>query len=272
MRLHPGLLLALLLAACSRNGDAVPLYSYLVTPSGHTYRLLKTGPVMGAEGKKLGTMVSYAAETREIAKLGAEAEELAAALAPEMALGGETSVIVQATVGHDPRKLISKSVSYSTVFERKDGSWQRLPPKAGEPMVLGGTDAALQPPEDASFPYDAATLKGASDAAARWVALVDAGNVDASITATSKTFFAQVSEDQWRGFVKQGRTIPEGTKRIELYRMQTRTGNVPMPPGGGAVVQYELRPSQGGRLLERVMLLNEKDGWRPAGYALQPLP
>jgi hypothetical protein len=272
MRLRPVLLLALLLAACSRNGDAVPLYSYLVTPSGHMYRVVKTGPVMGAQGKKLGTMVSYAAETREVARLAAEAEELAAALAPEMALGGETSVIVQATVGHDPRKLISKSVSYSTVFERKDGSWKRLPPKAGEPQMLGGGDASSKPPDDASFPYDAATLKGASEAAAKWVALVDAGNVDASITATSKAFFAQVSEGQWRGFVTQGRALPEGSKRVELYRMHTRSGSVPMPPGGGAVVQYEVRPPQGGRFLERVMLLNEKDGWRPAGYALQPIP
>jgi len=60
-----------------------------------------------------------------------------------------------------------------------------------------------------------------------------------------------------------------GGKRVELYRLQTRKGSVPMPPGGAAVVQYELRTSQGGRFIERVTLVNEKDGWRPVGYAFQ---
>jgi len=111
-------LLCALLAACSKSADAdTPLpgggYSYLVTPAGRMYRLLATGPVIGAEGKKLGTMVSYAGETREIARIGAEAEEIVAALGLEMELSGETAIIVQANVGYDPRKMISKSVSYN---------------------------------------------------------------------------------------------------------------------------------------------------------------
>ena len=57
---------ATLLAACSKS-VTTPLpgggYSYLVTPTGHMYRVLKVDPVIGGKGKKLGTTVSYAGET-----------------------------------------------------------------------------------------------------------------------------------------------------------------------------------------------------------------
>src|SRR5512133_447195 len=99
-------LVCALLAACSKAADAGgPLpgggYSYLVTPSGRMFRVLKAGPIIGGEGKKIGTMVSYAGETREVAHIVSDAEQIAAALGPEMELSGETAVIVQANVGYD---------------------------------------------------------------------------------------------------------------------------------------------------------------------------
>ncbi len=271
------LVCAALLAGCSRSTDTVtPLpgggYSYLVTPSGHMYRILKTGPVFGAGGKKLGTMVSYAGETREIARIGADAQEIVAALAPELELVGETSMIVQANVGYDPRKTISTSVSYNAVFERREGRWVRLPPRPGEPRELDGVDASPRPPDDPSFPYDPAKARGAADAAAKWVTLIDAGNVDACVAGMSETFRSQASADQWRGLVVQRSALAASARRVELYRMQTRNAGLPAPPGSAAVVGYEVRAAQGGRYLERVMLLNEKDGWRPAAYVFQPIP
>lgn len=272
-----GLRLALacaLLAACSKSVDPAPPlpgggYSYLVTPAGRMYRVLAMGPVIGAEGKKLGTMVSYAGETREIARIGADAEEIVAALGPEMELASETSIIVQANVGYDPRKMISKSVSYNVGFKRQDGRWVRSQPKADEPKELDGIDGSPKPPDDPSFPFDPARTKGAAEAAAKWVALIDAGNADGSVAAMSETFRAQLSMDQWRGLVARRSGLQVGGKRIELYRMQTRKVSVPVPPGGAAVVQYEVRPPLGGRFIERVTLLNEKDRWRPVGYAFQ---
>ena len=77
--------------------------------------------------------------------------------------------------------------------------------------------------------------------------------------------------DRWRGRLAERRKSGASGKRVELYRMQSRAGDVPTPDGT-VVVQYELRPEQGGRFLERVILLNEQDGWRPAGYAFQPVP
>ncbi len=269
-------LVCALFAACSRSCDAkTPLagggYSYLVTPAGHMYRILASGPFIGAQGKKLGTMVSYAGETREVARITADAQELVAALGPEMELGGETTIIVQANVGYDPRKVLSRSVLFNVVFEHKDGRWLRLPPKADDPKELDGIDGPPKPPDDPSFPFDPAKTKGAAETAAKWVALIDAGNVDGSVAAMSEAFRSKVSMDQWRGLVAQGSRLAASAKRMELYRMLTRHSSVPVPPGGAAVVQYEVRTSHGGRFIERVMLLNERDGWRPAGYAFQSL-
>jgi hypothetical protein len=267
-----------LLAACSRNADAGdPLpgggYSYLVTPAGRMYRILRMGPMIGAEGKKLGTVVSYAGETREMARITRDARELVSALGPEMEVSGETAIIVQVNVGYDPRRTISHHVAYNVVFDRQAGrGWGRLPPKADEPKEIGGIDGSAQPPDDPSFPFDPAKASGAARAAARWVALIDAANLDESVAAMSASFRSQLSLDTWRGFVVQRSAIAAGASRVELYRMQTRNANVPIPPGGGAVVEYELRSSQGRRFVERVTLLNEKDGWRPAGYALQAIP
>ena len=272
-------LVCVLLIGCSKTGAADrPLpgggYSYLVTSSGQMLRILKTGPITGVEGKKIGTMVSYAADTRDVARLVRDAEELVAALGPEIELSGETAVVVQAYVGYDPRKTISRSVSYNVVFDLNDGRWVRSAPKKGDPKELGGVEGSLRPPEDPSFPYDPAKTNAAADAAAKWVALLDRGDASASVAAMGEAFRSQVKEsmDRWRALLAQRNKPGAPGKRVELYRMQTRTGNVPVAAGGAAVVQYEVRPEQGGRFLERVMLLNEQEGWRPAGYAFQVVP
>jgi hypothetical protein len=86
----------------------------------------------------------------------------------------------------------------------------QLPPKAGEPKELEGVDALPKPPEDASFPFDAARTKGTADAAAKWVALIDAGDTDASVAAVIETFRSQVAADQWRGLVNAFQPIAVG--------------------------------------------------------------
>jgi len=86
------------------------------------------------------------------------------------------------------------------------------------------------------------------------------------------TFRSQVPPEQWRGLVMQRKSLAVGAKRVELYRMQTRNANVPIPPGGAAAIQYEVRSAQGDRFIERVLMVNQVDGWRPAGYAIQHIP
>ncbi|HET8541431.1 MAG TPA: DUF4019 domain-containing protein [Anaeromyxobacter sp.] len=267
----------LVAAACSRGPDrgAFPGggYSYLVTPSGRMFRLLRTGPMIGAEGKRLGAVVSYAGDTREVARITSDADEIVGALGPEMEASGEPAIIVQANLGWDPRKTISTSVLYGVVFERREDRWARLPPKPGQPAEVEGVAASPGPPDDPSFPFDPAAARDAAQAAARWVALLDASDADGSLAATTPSFRVQLEAelDTWRSLVAQRGRLGAAGGRVELYRMLTRNASVPVPAGGAVIVQYELRPPQGGRFLERVILLPERQGWRPAGYSFRPL-
>jgi hypothetical protein len=67
--------------ACGRNPSGS--YSYLVLPSGHMFRVLRTGSAVNEEQQKVGTILSYAGETPELSRVEADADALAAALAPE---------------------------------------------------------------------------------------------------------------------------------------------------------------------------------------------
>jgi hypothetical protein len=235
------------------------------------YRVLKAGPVLGAGGKKLGTMVSYASETPVVAEIEKDADEIVGALGLEMQLSGETALIVQANVGYDPRKAVSRSVAYDVVFELRDGRWVRAPRKEPEVEALDKIDGSPRPPDDPSFPFDALALESAARAAERWSALLDAGDVSASAAGTTQVFQAQTSVEQWRAVVAE-RSQRAGGERRELYRMQAPSGKG-KAPGVAAILVYDVRPPQGGRFLERIMLVNEqKDGWRTGGYAFQPVP
>jgi len=51
--------------------------------------------------------------------------------------------------------------------------------------------------------------------------------------------------------------------------LQTRIASPSVSNETGIVLQYEARPKQGGRYLERVTLTKEQNTWRIAGYAYQ---
>jgi len=216
--MHLLLVCALLIGGSEKSAAPLPGsgYSYLVTPSGHIFRILQTGPIIGGEGKKIGTAVSYAAETRQVARLVRDAEELVTALGPELELSGETAVVVQAQVGYDPRKMISTHVTYMVPFERNQGRWKRSPPRKDDPKELDGVDDSPESPEDPSFPYDRAKMNAAASAAAKWLALLDAGDGDASVAAMSQGFRSQMenSMDRWRGRLAERRKPGASGKRL----------------------------------------------------------
>ena len=166
-------------------------------------------------------------------------------------------------------------MAYNAVFDLHDGRWVQSSAKKDVPKELDGPfDGSSKPPEDSSFPYDQGKTNAAADAAAKWVALLDAGDADAVAPSMSEVFRSRITKsmDHWRRMVAQRNKLGVSGKRVELYRMQNRSGNAPGPAGGAAVVLYEVRPAQGGRFLERVMLLNEQTEWRLAGYAFQMVP
>jgi hypothetical protein len=266
------------LSACSKgcapavSGETQGTYSYVVTPSGEMFRLLKTGPFFGAQHEKLGTMVFYAGTTRDIARIEADAETLVAAVGPEIQATGEKGLIVGVNVGYDPRKTFSRSDSYNVVFALADGRWIRILRKGDGPSELGSASSPAAPPDDPVFPYDASVTQAGASGAASWLALLDTGATDAAVAAMTETFRDQVTQSaaQWRGVLERRKGLAPG--RTELYRMQARPANVPTPSSSVVSVQYEGHTQTGARVLERVAMLCEPKGCQPAGYVFQRIP
>jgi hypothetical protein len=277
MRVRVGLGCLLALSACSRGcAPSSPeglsaTYSYLVTPSGEMFRLLKTGPFYGAQHEKLGTMVFYAGATREVKRIETDAETLVAALGPEMQAAGEKALMVGVNVGYDPRKAFSQSDSYNVLFALADGRWIRVVRKGDGPQELSG-GGTTTPPEDPLFPFDAERTKAGAVAAAQWVALLDAQDGDAAVAAMTDTFRGQVTQapGPWQTVLARRKGLAPGRK--ELYRMQTRPASLTTPNSSVVTVAYETPSQGGGRVLERVAMVCDPKGCQSAGYGFQPVP
>jgi hypothetical protein len=238
------LFVALLAAAACKSvapasAQALPGggYSYLVVPSGEMFRILAVGPLVGAAGKKLSTMIKYAGEKREIDKITADAELLVAAMGPEMEASGETAATLSADVGYDPRPAFNQSQSFNVVFELHDGRWNRFPLKE-EAKDLEVDAAKVTPPADPSFVFDRAMAKAGADAAEKFLTLVDQGKTTASLDQMTSTFRAQAMP-MWADLVNKVVKLGPGA-RVELYRLQSRKGNIDLPPGSAVSIQYEL--------------------------------
>lgn len=275
MRLPPALLCIFLLAAggCSKGctpGPARPSptlgYSYLVTPSGRMYRLLKIGPAVTAEN---ATMLFYAGDTPEVARIESDAEALVAALGPEREAAGDRNLIVRVNVGFDARRDFSPAASYDVAFRLTGGQWLKIPsgPAAASNFSVDGSPT---PPEDVVFPFDPKTMEAAAAAAANWLALLDAGAEEAALSGMTDSFRGQVekAKDQWRGVVQRRGGLSQS--RVELYRQQSRATNL-SAPNGITALEYLARTPSGARLLERVTVVCDASGCKVAGYTFQPI-
>lgn len=215
-------LLLAALAGCANRTDAQYPLNYLVTPAGVMFRIRGMGPVIGGEGKKIGTKVVYVGESPEIDRIIADAERIAAALGPELEVAGESALMVQADVGYDPRKTISSYPSYTVVFQLGAGRWTRLPSKdpSSKPLEVEGS---FKPADDPAFPFDKSKTSSAANAAARWVAALDEGDADGSVAAMAPAFRSETLGRiaTWREKLTQRNALGVAGHRAELYRMQT---------------------------------------------------
>lgn len=278
MRLRHVLPCALVVAFASSAGAAGRTsgawYTYLVAPSGHMVRVISIARGAVAADKQITMMVTYAADSPEVATVVREAGEIAAALGPELEAAGHSGLAVQAKFGWDPRQAFSTSVTYGVVFVLQDGRWVRRPPEKEDPEKVKGADAHARSPDDPAFPFDRPGVDAAAKAAESWMRLLDDGSEDVVLASMSRAYRAQTesSLDRWRELNAKRRSACSVGDRLERYRMQTRMKVDPMPPDGVVLVQYEFRSAKGGRCLEQVAMMNEKGGWRPAGYRFRPIP
>src|SRR5262249_39104081 len=70
-------------------------YAYLTLhSSGHTFKFLRTAPIFGKGGKRLGLGLSYVNETSDVQKLEAAAQELFDYLRPIAEAQNERAIVI----------------------------------------------------------------------------------------------------------------------------------------------------------------------------------
>jgi hypothetical protein len=272
------LICALLVAFAGSAGaagrDPGDWYTYLVAPSGHMFRVISIGPAWVEADKHATIIVTYAADSPEVATILREAGEIAAVLGPQLQAKGHSRFTVLAKFGWNPRETFSTSVVYGVVFEMHDGRWVRKPPKEKDPEKIKEAEGLERSPEDPAFPFDRARIDAAARAAASWMKLLDEGSGDTVLASTSRAFRTQIggSIDRWHALIAKRNTGCAVGERLELNRMQTRMGADPMTADGVVLVHYELGRAKGGRCIEQVALVNENGAWRLAGIKVESVP
>jgi len=104
----------------------------------------------------------------------------------------------------------------------------------------------------------------ASDAARRWLALVDAQQWPESFAATTRSFQTLNTLEMWQSASIGGR-VPLG--RV-LSRRLVADESVPAPPNGYRVVRFRTDFAAKPGAVETLSLAREGDGWKVAGYVI----
>jgi hypothetical protein len=120
------------------------------------------------------------------------------------------------------------------------------------------------------------TVRDASEAAERWLAEVDKGDIAASYDHLAIASKQMVTREQWSMSVKAARA-PYG--RVESRRMAAAfpTRHLPgAPEGDYVVIQYSTffdKLADNVKVIETVIPMRDKDGfWRVSGYFVKTVP
>jgi DNA-binding CsgD family transcriptional regulator len=103
-----------------------------------------------------------------------------------------------------------------------------------------------------------------TEAARRWLALVDAEKWPESFAETAKSFQALNTLDMWQSASVGGR-VPLG--RVLSRRLAGQEG-IPAPPNGYQLVRFRTDFANKRGATETLSLAREGDGWRVAGYVI----
>jgi hypothetical protein len=133
---------------------------------------------------------------------------------------------------------------------------------------------ACGPAED-----EQAYVEAAKEAASEWLALVDAGEFEASHSEAASFFQAQLTAEQWRQMVEQGHNQLNlesfnGRELIAARYTDSPTDQPKMSALSGQVpdeyVAIQYRADYGKTVIETVTLTRDDDAWRVVGYYIRP--
>ena len=113
--------------------------------------------------------------------------------------------------------------------------------------------------------------KPAQDAAAAWLALVDAGQYGESWDAAAELFKKSVTRAQWIDALTKVRS-PLGRLESRRPRASVYLTDLPgAPTGDYVVIEFDSSFAGGSAMIERVTPMKDPDGtWRVSGYYVVP--
>jgi len=115
-------------------------------------------------------------------------------------------------------------------------------------------------------------LNAATDAAQKWLALVDAGSYGESWDQASSLFKEKLTMEQWQQALTQVRTPLGKLESRQFKAAQYKTELPQAPPGKYMVLQYRTKFANGGLMIETITPMLDKDGtWRVSGYYIKPI-
>lgn len=254
----PSLVIASALASVSPAERAPPAYSLLTLQSGHVFRVLNSGPLLGPKGERLGLALSYLSHARTQKELQAAAEELFEYLRPHAEHENDKAVVVIARVGSG-----ADAVEQQLLYQREpSGGWKRATPELKRfPEV---------PPEPAEEERDLAGTRVAKQRADAWLSLLDAGRFEESWDAAAPFLKQRTPRSGWAESAVAIRASL-GTPRLRKLISLMETRSVPSAPQGRYIVlEYHSKFSRRSEAFESVTEMLCDDGeWRVAGYAVR---
>lgn len=117
---------------------------------------------------------------------------------------------------------------------------------------------------------NAEAVSQAQEAAARWVALADAGQFTASWDQAATSFQAAITKPQWERAMQAVRAPLGSVKSRQLKSARFSTSLPGAPDGEYVVVQFDTQFEHKASAVETVTPMKGKDGaWRVSGYFIK---
>jgi|SRR5579862_996394 len=113
--------------------------------------------------------------------------------------------------------------------------------------------------------------KPATEAAQKWLAMVDAGHYAESWNAAASSFKEHLSSQDWQSALQKVRA-PLGTVQSRVLKSAVHQTDLPNAPKGDYyVIRYATDFAEAKGTVETVVPMLEKDGtWKVSGYFIKP--
>ena len=249
---------AVMLASVTTAERPARPYGLLTLASGHTFRVLNSGPMLDESGNRLALAISYVSSAQNQEQLQAAADELFEYLRPHAEQQNDHDVVVIARLESE-----GEALDLDVVYEQqKQGRWRKVArARKSFPRI---------PPPPQPDERDLAAERAATQDATAWLALVDGGQLEQSWDAAAPFLQERASRRQWMESGNAMRAaLGKRMSRKQISIMETDT--VPSAPRGRYVV-VEYRSKFAGRpvAFESVTEMLCNDGkWRVAGYVVR---